>query len=148
MATATRPSSVTGGARVSSALRQPAYQAYVILYVGFVVLPIIAGLDKFFGLLVNWDGYLAPVVTQTLNMNAHTFMMIVGVIEIIAGIGVALRPRIFAYVVCAWLLGIVGNLLLTGAYYDIALRDFGLSLGALALGRLSAQFSLTQFRTE
>jgi hypothetical protein len=148
MATATHPSSVTsGGTHVSSALSQPAYQAYLILYAGFVVLPIVAGLDKFFDVLVNWDGYLAPIVTQTLNISAHNFMLIVGVIEIIAGLLVAIRPSIGAYVVMLWLWGIIVNLMLVPGFYDIALRDFGLSLGALALGRLSGQFSLKQLRT-
>src|SRR5262245_54042256 len=123
MATAIHPRAATSdNARVSSALSQPAYQSFVILYVGFVVLPIVAGLDKFFSLLVNWDGYLAPIVTQTLNVTAHNFMMIVGVIEIIAGLLVAIRPQIGAYVVMLWLWGIIVNLLLIPAFYDIALR--------------------------
>lgn len=116
------------------------YQAYRILQLGFVVAPIVAGVDKFFHLLVNWDIYLAPVVDRILGGNGHLFMLAVGVIEIVAGIGVALKPKIFAYVVAAWLLGIVLNLLLAQAYYDIALRDVGLALGALALGRLSHEF--------
>src|SRR4051812_40992033 len=117
-----------------------AYQAYRILQVGFVAAPIIAGLDKFTDKLTDWDKYLAPMVSNAVGGHTHTFMMIVGVIEIIAGIGVALKPKIFAYVVSAWLLGILLNLLLTGNYFDIALRDLGLSLGALALGRLAMQF--------
>jgi hypothetical protein len=100
---------------------------------------VVSGFDKFFDLLVNWDKYLAPFIANLSPIGAHGFMEVVGVIEIIAGIGVALKPRIFGYVVAAWLLGIVGNLLLTG-YYDIALRDFGLALGALALARLSVDF--------
>ncbi len=119
---------------------RPAYQAYLILYVGFIALPIVAGLDKFFHILVNWDHYLTPVVTQVLPLSAHTFMLIVGVIEIIAGILVAVRPQIGAYVVMVWLWGIIVNLLLVPGFYDIALRDFGLSLGALALARLSHEF--------
>jgi len=112
----------------------------MILYAGFVALPIIAGADKFFDLLVNWDAYLAPIVTQTLGVNAHTFMLIVGVIEIVAGVLVLVRPQIGAYVVGLWLLGIIMNLLIRGGAYDIALRDFGLSLGAFALARISAEF--------
>ena len=119
----------------------PAYQAYVILYAGFVALPILAGLDKFFHLLVNWDQYLAPLVTQIIPVTGHTFMLVVGVIEIAAGVLVAARPRIGAYVVALWLWGIIVNLLLVPGFYDIALRDFGLSLGALALARLSQGFS-------
>src|SRR5581483_6361248 len=117
--------------------RDPAYQAYQILHVAFTIAPIIAGLDKFFHLLVNWDMYLAPVVNRILGGHGHAFMLAVGVIEIVAGLGVALMPRLFGYVVCAWLLGIVVNLLLVPAFYDIALRDFGLALGALALARLA-----------
>ena len=120
---------------------RPAYQAYLILYVGFVALPILAGLDKFFHLLVNWDQYLAPLVTRVLPLGGHTFMLAVGVIEIAAGLLVAFRPRIGAYVVALWLWGIIVNLLIIPGFYDIALRDFGLSLGALALARLSQEFS-------
>ena len=127
-------------------LRDPAYQAYQILHVGFTVAPIVAGADKFFHLLVDWDKYLAPVVNSAIGGHGHAFMLVVGVIEIVAGIGVALWPRIFSYVVAAWLLGIIGNLLLFPPshpfpHYDVALRDFGLFLGAVALGRLSGRFS-------
>ncbi len=127
-------------ARYPSAVTHPAYQAYLVLYVGFVALPIIAGLDKFFQLLVNWDGYLAPIVSETLHISAHPFMLIVGVIEIIAGLLVLVKPQIGAYIVMLWLWGIIVNLLLIPAFFDIALRDFGLSLGALALARLSREF--------
>src|SRR4051812_37812071 len=88
----------------------PAYQAYQILHVTFTVAPIIAGVDKFLHLLVNWDMYLAPVVNRMLGGHGHQFMLAVGVIEIVAGIGVALLPRVFAYVVSGWVLGIVVNL--------------------------------------
>ena len=117
----------------------PAYQAYQILHLGFAVAPIAAGADKFFNLLVDWDKYLAPFITNVVGGRSHEFMLAVGVIEIIAGLGVALKPRIFAYVVTGWLFGIIANLLMAG-YYDIALRDFGLALGALALARLSQEF--------
>jgi hypothetical protein len=119
----------------------PAYQAFRILQVAFVTAPILAGLDKFFHLLVNWDQYLPAVVAQLSPIGGHNLMLVVGVIEIIAGIGVALKPRIFAYVVAAWLVVIIANLLLIPGYFDIALRDFGLFLGALALARLSQQFA-------
>jgi len=119
---------------------RPSYQAYQILHLAFTVAPLVAGLDKFFHLLVNWDQYLAPFINNLVGGHGHTFMLAVGVIEIIAGLGVAWKPRIFGYVVAAWLLGIVVNLLLTGHYFDIALRDFGLALGALALARLSQEF--------
>ena len=121
-------------------MANPAYQAFAILRAGFTVAPILAGLDKFLGLLVNWDQYLPPVVNNLLGGNGHQFMYVVGVIEIIAGIGVALKPRIFAYVVAAWLVVIIVNLLLIPGYFDIALRDLGLALGALALARLSAVY--------
>jgi len=129
-----------GTSRVSWAMSRPAYQAYVVLHIGFAVLPIIAGLDKFFHLLVNWDMYLAPRVTELTGINAHNFMLAVGVIEVVAGLIVAVRPRIGAYIVMLWLWGIIVNLLLIPGFYDIALRDFGLSLGALALARISREF--------
>jgi len=137
--TAATPSPVVYSTASSAA--RPAYQAYVILNVGFAVLPIVAGVDKFFHLLANWDQYLAPQATHYLPVSGHTFMLAVGVIEIVAGLLVAFRPRIGAYVVALWLWGIIGNLLLIHGYYDIALRDFGLSLGALALARISAEFN-------
>jgi hypothetical protein len=129
-------------ARPAADLHDPVYQAYQLLHIGFTVAPIVAGLDKFFHLLVNWDNYLAPVVNNILGGHGHAFMMVVGVIEIVAGIGVAIWPRVFSYVVAAWLVGIIINLLLIPAsnpmpHYDIALRVLGLCLGALALGRLS-----------
>jgi uncharacterized membrane protein YphA (DoxX/SURF4 family) len=113
----------------------PAYQGYSLLYFGYIALPLIAGFDKFTDFLVNWDQYLAPIVASVVP--AAAFMKVVGVIEIVAGLLVALKPRIGAFIVGCWLLGIVGNLLLAGAYYDIALRDFGLALGAFAFWRLS-----------
>src|SRR6266513_26098 len=119
----------------------PAYQAYWILHVGFTVAPILAGLDKFFHLLVNWDQYLPGVVANASPIPAHTLMVIVGVIEVVAGIGVWFGPRIFAYIVAVWLVVIIINLLLIPGYFDIALRDFGLFLAALALARLSQQYA-------
>ena len=119
----------------------PAYQAYQILHVAFVVAPVAAGLDKFFHILVNWDMYLAPAIAKLSPIGSHQLMLAVGVIEILAGLLVAFKPRIGAYVVAAWLLGIVINLLIAPGFYDVALRDFGLCLGALALGRLSREFS-------
>ncbi len=124
----------------------PSYEAYRTLQFGFVAAPVIAGLDKFFSILTNWDRYLAPAATNLFNVEAHTFMQVAGVVEIVAGIGVALRPRVFAYVVCLWLIGIIVNLLLTGQYYDIALRDLGLALGAFALGRLAQTYDLDRVR--
>jgi len=118
----------------------PSYQAYQILHWGFVALPIIAGLDKYAHVLVNWDQYLAPWINHLFGGHGHEFMLAVGAIEIIAGIGVALKPRLFAYVVGAWLFGIIINLLSFSGWYDIALRDFGLMLAAFALARLSQDF--------
>jgi hypothetical protein len=118
----------------------PAYQAYWILYLGFIVAPIVAGADKFTHILVDWNQYLAPVIANAVPLAPHTIMAVVGVIEIAAGLLVAVRPSIGGYVVCLWLWGIIVNLLLVPGYYDIALRDLGLSLGALALARLAHHF--------
>jgi len=115
-------------------------QAYLILKFAFIVAPILAGADKFSHLLVNWDQYLPPVVNSLAGGHGHELMLAVGAIEIVAGLGVALKPKIFAYVVSAWLLLIIVNLLLVPGYFDVALRDLGLALGALALGRLSQIF--------
>lgn len=116
-------------------------QAYQILHLGFTVAPIVAGLDKFFHILVNWDQYLPGVVNNLTGGHGHQLMLAAGVIEIVAGLGVWFKPKIFAYVVSAWLLLIIINLLLIPGYFDVALRDFGLALGALALGRLSQEYS-------
>ena len=125
-------------ARPLDAGQQPVRQAYRILHAGFIAAPTLAGLDKFFHLLTNWDQYLAPQVAAVLPLSPHGFMQVVGVVEVAAGLLVAVRPRLGAYVVAGWLGGIIGNLLLSGRYFDVALRDFGLMLGALALGRLAA----------
>src|SRR5437868_12351625 len=90
----------------------PAYQAYQILHVAFIVAPVIAGLDKFFHLLVNWDMYLAPAIANLSPLGAHELMMFVGVVEIAAGILVAVKPKIGAYIVAIWLWLIIINLLL------------------------------------
>ena len=137
--TADSPAAVTSRASMSAA--SSAYQSYLLLHIGFAALPVVAGFDKFFHWLVNWDQYLAPLATQILPVTGHTFMLAVGVIEIAAGLVVAFRPRIGAYVVALWLWGIIVNLLLIPGFYDIALRDFGLSVAALALARLSEEFN-------
>lgn len=116
----------------------PAQQGFLLLRTGFTVAPILFGLDKFAELLTNWERYLAPQIDRLVPGTAHQAMLLVGVIEIAAGILVAVRPRIGGYVVAAWLAGIIVNLLLIGDYFDIALRDFGLLVGALALARLAA----------
>ena len=114
-----------------------AHQAYTVLKFGFTVAPIVAGLDKFFSFLVDWTQYLTPLVPAWTGIDPAIFMMVIGVVEIIAGILVAVRPKWGAWIVAAWLWGIIINLLLVPGYYDIALRDLGLSFGALALARLA-----------
>ena len=128
-------------AAVSTRLRtDPAYQAFTLLRIGFTVAPILFGLDKFANVMVDWSIYLAPWINDILPGSADDAMYVIGVIEIIAGIGVLLKPRLFSYVVAAWLGGIIFNLLTYSGYYDIALRDFGLMLGALTLWRLSTVY--------
>jgi hypothetical protein len=129
-------SNASVGIRTSS----PAYQAYQILQIAFVVAPVVAGADKFFHFLVDWDQYLSPLVTRILPVSGHTFMLGVGVIEIAAGLLVAFMPAVGGLVVGAWLCGIIVNLLSIPGYYDIALRDLGLALGAFALARLATEF--------
>jgi hypothetical protein len=130
------PSNTSVGIRTQS----PSYQAYQILHFAFVVAPLIAGADKFFHFLVNWDQYVSPLITRILPMSAHTFMLGVGIIEIGAGVLVAFMPTVGGLVVGAWLCGIILNLLSIPGYYDIALRDLGLALGAFALSRLATEF--------
>jgi hypothetical protein len=128
------------GAAGATRLGNPAFQAFWLLRLGFVAAPILFGIDKFAHVMTNWDKYLAPQVTDHLPWTAHQVMYGVGVIEILAGLVVLVRPRFGGYLVAAWLAGIIVNLLLLGDYYDVALRDFGLLLGALALARLAAAF--------
>jgi hypothetical protein len=136
MATTVRP-------RTPAAIGNPAYQAYLTLRVGFVAAPILFGLDKFTNLLTDWTTYLAPSVDRLLPGSASGAMLAVGVVEIVAGLVVAFRPKIGGYLVAGWLAGIIGNLLLLGDHYDVALRDFGLLLAALALARLATAFQPT-----
>lgn len=134
--TTSRSSSTTAtGAAASS--REGAHQAFVLLRTVFTIAPIAFGLDKFFGLLTDWDAYLAPWINDIVPGTAHQVMLVVGVVEILAGVLVAVRPALGGYVVAAWLLGIIVNLVTMGEYYDVALRDFGLLVGALALARLA-----------
>ena len=126
--------------RTPAAIDNPAYQAFLTLRVGFVVAPILFGLDKFTNLLTDWTAYLAPAVDRLVPGSASSAMLAVGVIEIVAGLVVAVRPKVGGYLVAAWLAGIIGNLLLLGDHYDVALRDFGLLLAALALARLATAF--------
>ena len=121
-------------------LDNPAFQAFTLLRVGFTVAPILFGLDKFLDWLVDWRIYLAPEINDLVPGNAHQALLAVGVIEILAGIVVALRPKFGGYLVAAWLAGIITNLLLQADFYDVALRDFGLLLAALTLARLATVF--------
>ncbi|WP_417563822.1 hypothetical protein [Microbacterium sp.] len=119
---------------------EPAFAAFWILRVGFVVLPLWMGIDKFINSLTDWPGYLAPWIVHILPFSAQTAMYLVGVVEIIAAIAVAIKPRYASYVVALWLLGIIVNLLTWSGFYDVALRDFGLLVAALALSRLAAVY--------
>ena len=115
-----------------------ARQAFRILHLGFIVAPILAGLDKFFEVLVDWDRYLAPVATDVLPVSGHTIMLAVGVVEIIAGLVVLVSPRFGGLLVAAWLAGIIFNLLLVGGYGDIALREYAIIHSVSAKARIVA----------
>lgn len=110
-----------------------------ILRLTFGLVPIVAGADKFTDLLVNWDQYLSPALAKMLPFTPHTFMLIVGVIEIVAGLIVLIKPRIGSLIVCLWLIGIAINLITTGNYYDVAVRDLVMSVGAFCLFTLSGR---------
>jgi hypothetical protein len=131
---------IRGGAGVRTGAADPARRAFQLLHWGFVAVPAIAGLDKFMHALTNWDQYLAPAIERVLPFSGHTFMLLVGVIELFAALLVAVRPRIGGYVVTAWLVGIVVNLMVARGYYDVALRDVGLAAGGLALAWLSTAY--------
>jgi hypothetical protein len=120
--------------------RDARFQAYALLRTGFAVAPILFGLDKFAEVLVDWPRYLAPWVNDIAPGSGQDFMYLVGGVEILAGLVVALKPRYGAYLVAGWLGGIIVNLLTHSGYFDVALRDFGLLIGALALGRLAAAY--------
>jgi uncharacterized membrane protein YphA (DoxX/SURF4 family) len=128
------------GSLAAADWRDPRFQAFALLRVAFTVAPIAFGLDKFFNVLVDWPQYLAPWINNIMPGSGQDFMYFVGAIEILAGVIVALKPRYGAYVVAGWLAGIIINLLSYSGYYDIALRDFGLMLGALTLGRLASVY--------
>ena len=138
MATITADPVVTARSRPN--LADPAFQAFALLRIGFTVAPILFGLDKVLDWLVDWRIYLAPEINDLVPGTAHQAMLAVGVIEIVAGLVVAVRPRFGGYLVAAWLGGIIVNLLLQADFYDVALRDFGLLLGALTLARLATAF--------
>jgi hypothetical protein len=121
-------------------LSDPRFQAFTLLRIGFAAAPILFGLDKFAEVLVDWPIYLAPWVNDIAPGSGQDFMYLVGAVEILAGLIVAVKPRYGAYLVAAWLGGIIVNLLSHSGYYDVALRDFGLLLGALGLARLAAAY--------
>ena len=115
----------------------PATRAFFLLRTVFTIAPIAFGLDKFTNILTDWSIYLAPWINDIVPGNADQAMYVVGIIEIVAGLLVAAAPRLGAYVVAAWLLGIIVDLLTLKDFYDVALRDFGLLVGALALAQLA-----------
>ena len=120
--------------------RDATYQAYAVLRGAFTIAPIVFGLDKFTNLLVQWDQYLAPVLSDPLPVSPHQVMYAVGVVEVLAGVVVFLHPRLGGVVVAAWLGGIIVNLMLIPGFYDVALRDFVLLLAAVALQRLATRY--------
>ncbi|MBX4176943.1 hypothetical protein [Streptomyces geysiriensis] len=138
MSSATTPH--TSAAPGRSALADPGYQAFVILRAGFTAAPILFGLDKFANLLVDWPVYLAPWIDDLVPGSAQAAMYAVGVVEIVAGLVVAVAPRFGGWLVAGWLAGIIVNLLTVPGHYDIALRDFGLLLAAVALARLAQRY--------
>ncbi len=135
--TLSTPSAPSLPRREVVAVAQPTNHAYHALHLGLIAAPVIAGLDKFTHLLTNWDQYLAPSIARLSPIGGHGLMLVVGGVEVAAGLLVAVRPKIGGLVVAAWLVGIIFNLLLAGGFYDIALRDLGLALGAFALSRLA-----------
>jgi len=125
--------------------RDPAAQAFTLLRIAFTVAPILFGLDKFAGVMIDdWPKYLATEFNDIIPGSAQDAMYIVGVVEIVAGLVVLVSPRFGGLLVAGWLAGIIVSLLLVGGYGDIALRDFGLLLGALTLSRLASAFSSEQ----
>jgi hypothetical protein len=128
-------------ARSRTTATDPAYQAFFLLRTVFTVAPIVFGLDKFANLLTDWPAYLAPWIDDLVPGTAQQAMYAVGVVEVLAGVAVAVAPRFGAWLVAAWLTGIIVNLLTIPRYYDIALRDFGLLVAAVALARLAAGYA-------
>ncbi len=120
----------------------PRYQAFALLRLAFTAAPIGFGLDKFFNVMLDWPHYLAPRINDIVPGTGQDFMYLVGAIEILAGVIVAVKPRYGGYVVAAWLGAIIINLLTHSGFYDIALRDFGLMLGALTLARLASVYDI------
>jgi uncharacterized membrane protein YphA (DoxX/SURF4 family) len=136
---ATNASGSSPIARLTERAGDPAQQAFLLLRTVFALAPVAFGLDKFFNLLANWPSYLAPFVDRLVPGTAQQAMYAVGVMEVVVGLLVAARPKYGAVVLAAWLAGIIVNLLLLGEFYDVALRDFGLLVSALALSRLATR---------
>ncbi|CAL9353862.1 hypothetical protein SUDANB176_00531 [Streptomyces sp. enrichment culture] len=144
MASTTTRSGTTAATPRRAALTDPGYQAFAILRTGFTVAPVLFGLDKFANLLVDWPAYLAPWIDGIVPGSAQAAMYAVGVVEILAGVIVAVAPRFGGWLVAAWLTGIIVNLLTVPGHYDIALRDVGLLLGSVALARLARHYHGTR----
>jgi len=146
---ATVPATPAVARTAAFSLREPAYQAYLVLRTAFVVAPILFGIDKFFNWMTYWPKYLWVGIPNVISVSPQNFMYAVGVVEIAAGLLVLIWPRIGSWVVVAWLAGIVTNLVIksiavgghTQVFWDIALRDFGLMIAAIALARLAAVFA-------
>ena len=146
---ATVPATPAVARTAAFSLREPAYQAYLVLRTAFVVAPILFGIDKFFNWMTYWPKYLWVGIPNVISVSPQNFMYAVGVVEIAAGLLVLIWPRIGSWVVAAWLAGIVTNLVIksiavgghTQVFWDIALRDFGLMIAAIALARLAAVFA-------
>ena len=146
---ATVPATPAVGRAAAFSLKEPAYQAYLVLRTAFVVAPILFGIDKFFNWMTYWPKYLWVGIPSVISVSPQNFMYAVGVVEIAAGLLVLIWPRIGSWVVAAWLAGIVTNLVIksiavgghTQVFWDIALRDFGLMIAAIALARLAAVFA-------
>ena len=119
----------------------PGYQAFRLLQIVFIVAPIVVGLDKFSSLLADWSSYLSPFVVKVVGTHQKLFLSLVGVIEVIVGVGVMFKPRFFANIVAIWFAVIIINLLTIGHFFDIAIRDFGLMLSAIALSKLSRKYA-------
>jgi len=137
MSSSTVPSRTTS----TTGTDRAGHEAFLILRTAFTVAPILFGLDKFANVMTDWPKYLSGQFNDLIPGSAHQAMLAVGIVEVVAGLLVAWRPRVGAYVVALWLAGIIVNLLLLGGYGDVALRDFGLLLAALALARLAPAFS-------
>jgi uncharacterized membrane protein YphA (DoxX/SURF4 family) len=135
-----RSTEPNSGGALQRARSDPAYGAFLLLRIGFAVLPIVFGIDKFTNLLADWQSYLAPWIVDISPLTPDQTMLVVGVVEIVAGLAVVVKPRYAAYLVAAWLAGIIVNLLTYSGFYDVALRDFGLLVGALALGILASVY--------